>query len=171
MCGWQWKTPGWNCSYKIMIEEDRCLRSIRAWTAVFIVGLVLSGVTAFPLVHELHWLLRLVQPLHSPGLMKLAGAGQRGAGPRCGAGTLSGLWDGLARFRPPGDRDGVRRPVARPSAQPLACDVGAAGLCGRASAGVDRGAGARDSALLADDRLQFRGAWVHAAAVGATASR
>src|SRR4051812_10116292 len=29
------------------------LRTIRVWLALFIVGLVLSGMTAFPLVHEL----------------------------------------------------------------------------------------------------------------------
>ncbi len=51
-----------------MRSESRMLQSIRRWVAVFIVGLVLSGVTAFPLVNELHWLLRLTEPLHAPGL-------------------------------------------------------------------------------------------------------
>ncbi len=32
------------------------LRAIRIWLSVFIAGLVLSGVTAFPLAHELAWL-------------------------------------------------------------------------------------------------------------------
>jgi hypothetical protein len=32
------------------------LRSIRIWLALFIVGLVLSGITAFPLEHETAWL-------------------------------------------------------------------------------------------------------------------
>lgn len=32
------------------------LRSIRFWLAIFITGLVLSGVTAFPLEHETGWL-------------------------------------------------------------------------------------------------------------------
>jgi hypothetical protein len=32
------------------------LRRIRFWLAVFIVGLVVSGVTAFPLQTEVHWL-------------------------------------------------------------------------------------------------------------------
>ncbi len=33
------------------------MRRIRFWLALFIVGLVLSGLTAFPLQSELHWLL------------------------------------------------------------------------------------------------------------------
>jgi hypothetical protein len=36
------------------------LRRIRFWLAVFIVGLVLSGITAFPLETELHWLVKLL---------------------------------------------------------------------------------------------------------------
>jgi hypothetical protein len=32
------------------------LRTIRIWLAIFIVGLVLSGITAFPLVHDTGWL-------------------------------------------------------------------------------------------------------------------
>ncbi|MEU4352538.1 hypothetical protein [Streptomyces sp. NPDC023838] len=31
------------------------VRRIRLWLVVFVVCLVLSGLTAFPLVHELHW--------------------------------------------------------------------------------------------------------------------
>ncbi|MFD7030834.1 hypothetical protein ACFWAR_22635 [Streptomyces sp. NPDC059917] len=38
-----------------MIERSVLLRRIRAWLALFIVCLVLSGLTAFPLVSELHW--------------------------------------------------------------------------------------------------------------------
>ncbi len=36
------------------------LRSIRAWLGVFIAGLVLSGLTAFPLVTETRWLVGLL---------------------------------------------------------------------------------------------------------------
>jgi hypothetical protein len=36
------------------------LRSIRIWLAIFIMGLALSGITAFPLVHETGWLVRLL---------------------------------------------------------------------------------------------------------------
>jgi len=36
-----------------MPTEAYILRSIRLWLAIFIVGLILSGVTAFPLQHEL----------------------------------------------------------------------------------------------------------------------
>lgn len=44
------------------------LRRIRFWLAVFIAGLVVSGVTAFPLEHELRWLVaflhaRAIQPI------------------------------------------------------------------------------------------------------------
>ncbi|MEV6703042.1 hypothetical protein AB0M68_38980 [Streptomyces sp. NPDC051453] len=53
---------------------SRCeLKGIRAWLLLFVVCLVLSGATAFPLVHELHWtedLLRsLSVPEHLPALM------------------------------------------------------------------------------------------------------
>ena len=40
------------------------LRSIRIWLVIFIVGLVLSGVTAFPLQSELSLLVRLSANLH-----------------------------------------------------------------------------------------------------------
>ncbi|MER5728498.1 hypothetical protein ABT084_09165 [Streptomyces sp. NPDC002138] len=43
-----------------MIESSVLLRRIRAWLALFIVCLVLSGLTAFPLVSELHWANSLV---------------------------------------------------------------------------------------------------------------
>ncbi len=38
------------------------VRRIRVWLAVLVVGLVVSGVTAFPLVTETGYLLRLVRP-------------------------------------------------------------------------------------------------------------
>jgi hypothetical protein len=37
------------------------LRTIRIWLTIFIIGLVLSGVTAFPLVHETAWLAHILQ--------------------------------------------------------------------------------------------------------------
>lgn len=37
--------------------QDRLLREVRIWLVVFMVGLVLSGITAFPLETEIHWLL------------------------------------------------------------------------------------------------------------------
>lgn len=50
----------------------RLLRSIRIWLAVIILGLFLSGITAFPLVNELHLLVRigdaLQLPRHTPAL-------------------------------------------------------------------------------------------------------
>jgi hypothetical protein len=48
------------------------LRSIRVWLAVVIIGLVVSGITAFPLQHELHLLVRAASALlldrHAPNL-------------------------------------------------------------------------------------------------------
>ncbi len=37
-------------------SPHQLLRSIRIWLSIFIVGLILSGVTAFPLEHETGWL-------------------------------------------------------------------------------------------------------------------
>ena len=45
-------------------ETARLLLSIRIWLFVVIVGLVLSGVTAFPLQHELHLLVDLSMRCH-----------------------------------------------------------------------------------------------------------
>jgi len=47
----------------------RALQRIRVWLALFIAGLVLSGVTAFPLVEEVGWLDRTV---HAPALRIVA---------------------------------------------------------------------------------------------------
>ncbi len=44
-------------------------RAIRFWLALFIVGLVVSGVTAFPLEAELHWLLLV---LSAPAVRPIA---------------------------------------------------------------------------------------------------
>ena len=46
-------------------------RRIRIWLAVFIAGLVLSGITAFPLESELRW---LVSALHTSALQSFAAA-------------------------------------------------------------------------------------------------
>jgi hypothetical protein len=45
-------------------DSARLLHSIRSWLAVVIIGLVLSGVTAFPLQHELDLTVRLVAHFH-----------------------------------------------------------------------------------------------------------
>ncbi|GGW73152.1 MULTISPECIES: hypothetical protein [Streptomyces] len=56
-----------------MSDRAALLKGIRAWLVFFVVCLVLSGATAFPLVHELRWtedLLRALSvPEHLPGLM------------------------------------------------------------------------------------------------------
>jgi len=52
--------------------KTQFLRSIRIWLSVVILGLILSGVTAFPLQRELHLLVRIATqlnlPLHAPTL-------------------------------------------------------------------------------------------------------
>ena len=45
------------------------LRRIRFWLAIFIIGLILSGLTAFPLQTELGWLISL---FHSSALQAIA---------------------------------------------------------------------------------------------------
>ncbi|MEU6545322.1 hypothetical protein [Streptomyces sp. NPDC046859] len=55
-----------------MSDRAALLKGIRVWLVLFVVCLVLSGATAFPLVHELHWtedLLRALSVQESlPGL-------------------------------------------------------------------------------------------------------
>jgi hypothetical protein len=57
------------------MQQPNHLRRIRFWLAVFIAGLLLSGITAFPLQTELGWLvsilhLNALQPMaHSTGLL------------------------------------------------------------------------------------------------------
>lgn len=51
------------------MQQPNYLRRIRLWLGIFIAGLVLSGVTAFPLESELRWLVTL---LHSNALEPLA---------------------------------------------------------------------------------------------------
>ena len=54
------------------MSQARLLRSVRIWLGVVIVGLVVSGVTAFPLQHELEWMVRVAARVrlaeHAPGL-------------------------------------------------------------------------------------------------------
>jgi len=38
------------------MQSSQPLRSIRLWLSIFIAGLILSGITAFPLEHETAWL-------------------------------------------------------------------------------------------------------------------
>lgn len=51
------------------MAEPNHLRRIRLWLAIFITGLILSGITAFPLQTELNWLLLR---LHSDALQPLS---------------------------------------------------------------------------------------------------
>lgn len=43
------------------MQASEHLRAIRVWLSIFIVGLALSGITAFPLVHETGWMVRILQ--------------------------------------------------------------------------------------------------------------
>ncbi|MFR9788740.1 hypothetical protein ACL07V_08685 [Streptomyces sp. MB22_4] len=56
-----------------MSDRAALLKGIRGWLVFFVVCLALSGATAFPLVHELHWtestLRALGVPDRLPGLM------------------------------------------------------------------------------------------------------
>ena len=55
-------------------ESTRLLRSIRLWLGVVIAGLIVSGITAFPLQHELDLLVRVARHVnllsHTPALYK-----------------------------------------------------------------------------------------------------
>jgi hypothetical protein len=53
------------------MNQSKEIRRIRFWLAVFIVGLVVSGVTAFPLQWELGWMVRI---LHAGWLRPFAEA-------------------------------------------------------------------------------------------------
>jgi hypothetical protein len=57
-----------------MSDRAALVKGIRAWLVFFVVCLVLSGATAFPLVHELRWTEELMRSLsvgdHLPGLME-----------------------------------------------------------------------------------------------------
>ncbi len=62
------------------LDSSRLLRIVRVWTMIFIVGLVLSGVTAFPLQTETAMLVAHQNTLAS-----------RNAPPRCTPGCLGSL--------------------------------------------------------------------------------
>ena len=49
-----------------MSDRAAQLRGIRAWLVFFVVCLVLSGATAFPLVHELRWTEEALRHLPTP---------------------------------------------------------------------------------------------------------
>ncbi|CAM5406153.1 hypothetical protein [Streptomyces canus] len=49
-----------------MSDRAAQLRGIRAWLVFFVVCLVLSGATAFPLVHELRWAEDVLRHLPAP---------------------------------------------------------------------------------------------------------
>jgi hypothetical protein len=57
-----------------MSDRAALLKGIRVWLVLFVVCLVVSGATAFPLVHELRWtesaLRSLSVPEHFPALME-----------------------------------------------------------------------------------------------------
>ncbi|MFJ3717809.1 hypothetical protein [Streptomyces sp. NPDC090057] len=52
-----------------MSDRAALLRGIRVWLVLFVVCLVLSGATAFPLVHELRWTESGLRALNAPELL------------------------------------------------------------------------------------------------------
>lgn len=67
-----------------MNGEEALRRRVRIWLVVFIVGLVLSGLTAFPLVTEIRWLDEVLRsdgspvPGNLPGLVEWVGRAREG---------------------------------------------------------------------------------------------
>jgi hypothetical protein len=65
-----------------MNDRAALLKGIRVWLALFVVCLVLSGATAFPLVHELRWTEDLLRTLSVqdvlPGLTEWIGRVRQG---------------------------------------------------------------------------------------------
>src|SRR6201992_916446 len=51
------------------VEKSRLIRRIHIWLAVVIAGLVVSGLTAFPLETEVGWFARELAGLPVPGLV------------------------------------------------------------------------------------------------------
>ncbi|KUN17344.1 hypothetical protein AQJ23_41120 [Streptomyces antibioticus] len=49
-----------------MSDRAALLKGIRAWLVLFVICLVLSGATAFPLVHELRWTEELLTQVPAP---------------------------------------------------------------------------------------------------------
>ncbi|SNX64357.1 hypothetical protein SAMN06272735_6179 [Streptomyces sp. TLI_55] len=49
-----------------MSDRAALLKGIRAWLVLFVICLVLSGATAFPLVHELRWTEELLTHVPAP---------------------------------------------------------------------------------------------------------
>jgi hypothetical protein len=47
-------------------SREVLLRRIRAWIVIMMVGLVIAGVTAFPLTHEVRWLTSVLHNPHTP---------------------------------------------------------------------------------------------------------
>lgn len=55
-------------------DAGKPLRTIRIWIALFIVGLVVSGVTAFPLLWELNLLVKWTTAIDTSRSIPAAGA-------------------------------------------------------------------------------------------------
>ncbi len=112
------RRPRLDSLFTSMTQPDH-LRRIRFWLAIFITGLVLSGITAFPLQSELGWLVSILnsaalQPMaKSIHLLPLDRTSQRGGACHEHSVPLPGVWHGLAGFCSSGYRDCVRWPLYR----------------------------------------------------------
>ncbi len=87
-------------------------RIIRRWLIIFIVSLVLSGLTAFALETELTWLLDVWPMRENRRFVWLDTTGPRGAQGYKHPLSVSFLWIRLAGLRPLGDCDSVYRSPA-----------------------------------------------------------
>jgi hypothetical protein len=143
------------------------LRRIGFWLAVFIVGLVLSGITAFPLQSELGWFVSFlhksrVQPAaestHLLPWIERVDQGLRATNARY---PLSCLRHGLARLCPFGYRCGISWTLPRSSAKQMGHHFRPDRLRWRHSSGSYCRADPGHSTRLATHRLQLWSSWQH----------
>lgn len=161
----------------LIAMRTHLLRRIRIWIAVFIVGLVVSGVTAFPLETELRGFAGV---LRRPMLYGVASAthllpwvervrdalvATNAAYPFLAYGT-----DWLA-FAHLVIAVGFCWAVPRSGAESVGDCLGTDCVCGCVAAGVDRRADPGHYFCLADDRFELRRVWVYPAAAGAAGYR
>jgi len=143
-------------------EQSRLLTRIRMWLVFFIVGLILSGITAFPLERETGVLNRFFAVAQSPPA----------SGEPALYGWLRRVHEGIVRT----NRDypfmaygtdwlafahlviavAFLGPLRDPVRNQWVLVFGVIACLGVFALGIDRGAHSRDPGLLAIDRLQFR---------------
>jgi hypothetical protein len=142
-----------------MAQPD-LLRRIRLWLAVFMAGLVLSGVTAFPLRGELRGLVCLLKLAAAGRFVDGAAAVDRaradGSGRKLRRLSFSCLRYRLACVRPPGDCCRVPWTVDRSGPQPLGDYIWADRLRRGGAPCARRRGNSRHSDPVEADRLRLR---------------